>query len=333
MEERVEDVLRGYELEILRAYRVRGAYLLETRQGTYLYKSYHGTETRAGYEAAIQGCLEERGFPLVDRYLANREGEFLSYDVIGEAHVVKRWFIGEECSLREQKDVRLAAGRLAELHTAMKGLRSDLPFEVKPRDSHMEELQRRHLRELQRIKTYIRNKRDRNPFETRYLQCADALYLQGEEAAEFLSRQNPGQLEAQAEREGDFAHGSYTYHNLILQKNGAAVVQYDKSWLGLQLLDLYYLLRKTLEKNDWNLEAGEWVMEGYQEARSLAREERQILYALLWFPDKFWKIANSYYNGKKSRIPGRNLVKLEEFLGQEEKREQFLSQGRYRIFS
>ena len=74
-------------------------------------------------------------------------------------------------------------------------------------------------------------------------------------------------------------------------------------------------------------------MEGYQEARSLAREERQILYALLWFPDKFWKIANSYYNGKKSRIPGRNLVKLEEFLGQEEKREQFLSQGRYRIFS
>ncbi len=252
---------------------------------------------------------------------------------MGEAHVVKRWFIGEECSLREQKDVRLAAGRLAELHTAMKGLRSDLPFEVKPRDSHMEELQRRHLRELQRIKTYIRNKRDRNPFETRYLQCADALYLQGEEAAEFLSRQNPGQLEAQAEREGDFAHGSYTYHNLILQKNGAAVVQYDKSWLGLQLLDLYYLLRKTLEKNDWNLEAGEWVMEGYQEARSLAREERQILYALLWFPDKFWKIANSYYNGKKSRIPGRNLVKLEEFLGQEEKREQFLSQGRYRIFS
>ena len=137
MEERVEDVLRGYELEILRAYRVRGAYLLETRQGTYLYKSYHGTETRAGYEAAIQGCLEERGFPLVDRYLANREGEFLSYDVMGEAHVVKRWFIGEECSLREQKDVRLAAGRLAELHTAMKGLRSDLPFEVKPRDSHM----------------------------------------------------------------------------------------------------------------------------------------------------------------------------------------------------
>ena len=31
LEERVEDVLRNYELELLRAYRVRGAYLLETR--------------------------------------------------------------------------------------------------------------------------------------------------------------------------------------------------------------------------------------------------------------------------------------------------------------
>ena len=333
MEERVEDVLRRYELEILRAYRVRGSYVLETRQGIYLYKGYGGTEARAVYEAAIQRCLVERGFDMVDLYLPNEEGNYLSYDVMGEAHVVKQWFLGEECDLKETADLIRVSERLAGLHLAMSGMRGELGMEIRPREYSLEEQQRKHLRELQRVKAYIRNKKERNPFEVVYLQCADRIYAQGAAALEFLGRLQPAEYQRMAEERGDFYHGNYTYHNLILQPEGVAVVQYDKSWLGLQLLDIYYLLRKSLEKNEWRMETGEDILAGYQRVKSLTRDERQILYALLWFPDKYWKIANSYFNGKKSRIPGRNLVKLEEYLNQEESRERFLMQSRYRLFS
>jgi len=333
VEERVEDVLRRYELEILRAYRVRGSYVLETRQGIYLYKGYSGTENRAVYEAAIQRCLMERGFELVDLYLQNEEGNYLSYDVMGEAHVVKRWFLGEECDLKEKEDLSRVSERLAELHLAMQGMRSELGVEIRPREYSLEEQLGKHLRELQRVKAYIRNKKERNPFEVVYLQCADRIHAQGAAAVDFLTRLQPEEFQRKAEERGDFYHGNYTYHNLILHPEGVAVVQYDKSWLGLQLLDIYYLLRKALEKNEWGMEIGEYILEAYQRVKPLTREERQILYALLWFPDKYWKIANAYFNGKKSRIPGRNLVKLEEYLDQEERRERFLMQSRYRLFS
>ena len=115
LEERVAEVLARYELEILRSYRVRGAYVLETRQGLYLYRSYSGTETRASQEAAIQQCLMDRGFERVDRYLASTTGEFLGIDAMGEAHVVKRWYQGEECNLREPLEAERAAQTLAEM--------------------------------------------------------------------------------------------------------------------------------------------------------------------------------------------------------------------------
>lgn len=326
LEERVEEVLRRYELEIMRSYRVRGAYVLETRQGLYLYRTYSGSEARAGQEAAIQQCLMDRGFDRVDRYLASQDGTFLGIDIMGEAHVVKRWFTGEECNLRAGEDVELAAATLADLHEAMAGMAPALPFEVRPRLPALEEQQRRHLRELQRVRAYIRGKRERNPLEVLFLQCLDRFYEQGEAAVAFLAGQKSGELEQAAEEAGHFFHGNYTYHNLLLQHPGMAVVQFDRSWAGIQLTDLYYLLRKTLEKNEWRPEVGASVLETYQRGRALSRQERQVLYGLLWFPEKFWKIANGYFNGKKSRIPGRNLVKLEEFLQQEEARNRFLQQ-------
>lgn len=333
MEERVEDVLKKYDIEIQRAYRVRGAYVLETRQGIYLYKGYSGTETHAGYEAGIQGCLMERGFTMVDLYLPNREGQYLTPDVMGEQHVVKRWFLGEECSLRDGRDIVQAAETLARLHQAMKGMREDLPFEVKPHTASLEGVERRHLRELQRVRTYIRGKRERNPFEVRFLQCIEPIYEQGAEALEFLAGLQVEEVEQRAEQEGDFYHGSYTYHNLIMQRSGVAVVQYERAWMGLQLTDLYYLLRKTLEKNDWSFDAAEGILSGYQRAAKLTGQEKEILYAKLWFPDKFWKIANSYFNSRKSRIPGRNLAKLAEFVRQEERRREFLRRARGELFS
>lgn len=324
LEERVAEVLGRYDLEIQRSWRVRGAYMLETRQGLYLYRTYSGSEVRAGQEAAIQQSLMDRGFERVDRYLADREGTFLGIDAMGEAHVVKRWYPGEECNLRVEEEVSLAAETLAELHGAMKALAPALPFEVRPRQMALEEQQRRHLRELQRVRAYIRGKRERNPLELLFLQCLDRFYRQGEEALAFLSEQDPGKLEREAEEIGDFFHGSYNYHSLLRQEQGMAVVQFERSWTGIQLTDLYYLLRKALEKNDWRPEMGERVLSAYQRRRELSEQERMVLRGLLCFPEKFWKIANSYFNGKKSRIPGRNLVKLEEFLHQEDAREAFL---------
>ena len=44
----------------------------------------------------------------------------------------------------------------------------------------------------------------------------------------------------------------------------------------------------------------------------------------LWYPEKFWKLANQYYNSRKSCISWKNAEKLEKLFGQQKQRIKFL---------
>jgi len=88
--------------------------------------------------------------------------------------------------------------------------------------------------------------------------------------------------------------------------------------------DLHLILRKLLEKTDWNISFGEELLKAYENYRPLPAISRIDLYYRLSYPEKFWKIANFYYNSGKAWIPGRNMEKLDKLLGQEEMKREFL---------
>lgn len=77
-------------------------------------------------------------------------------------------------------------------------------------------------------------------------------------------------------------------------------------------------------KNNWNAGLGMDLIRGYDRVRKLSPEELKYLYVYLAYPEKFWKIANRYYNSHKAWLSGRNIEKLEKVVAQEDAREQFL---------
>ena len=52
--------------------------------------------------------------------------------------------------------------------------------------------------------------------------------------------------------------------------------------------------------------------------------EWETLRILLEFPEKFWKIANQYYNKRKVWVSDKNIQKLNSLNEQEEKRKMFI---------
>ena len=66
------------------------------------------------------------------------------------------------------------------------------------------------------------------------------------------------------------------------------------------------------------------LIRGYDRVRKLSPEELKYLYVYLAYPEKFWKIANRYYNSLKEWLSGRNIENLEKVVAQEVAREQFL---------
>ena len=88
------------------------------------------------------------------------------------------------------------------------------------------------------------------------------------------------------------------------------LTSFDKAGFGQQCSDFYYLLRKTMEKNDWNQNLGYHMIQRYLKSRENPEAERKLLKAQIMFPEKFWKITNYYYNNRKTWIPEKNIKKL-----------------------
>ena len=125
-------------------------------------------------------------------------------------------------------------------------------------------------------------------------------------------------------------HGNYTHHSVIVNDEYMATVNFDKLSYGLHVYDLYCLLRKTMEKNDWNIDIGIELIRQYDKENKLNKDEKEVLYILLAYPDKFRKLVNSYYNGKKSLMSIRISEKLAELVNSEiRKKEFFLALKKY----
>jgi len=103
-----------------------------------------------------------------------------------------------------------------------------------------------------------------------------------------------------------------------------ATTNFDKANVGIQITDLYQFMRKVMEKNDWDLDFGSMILEAYNNILPLSRDEHRLLYILLLYPEKFWKITNFYYNSKKSWVPQRNIQKLIGIVEQKDRKNQFL---------
>ena len=83
-----------------------------------------------------------------------------------------------------------------------------------------------------------------------------------------------------------------------------------------------------MEKNAWKQELGENIIREYIGQREMEPAEKTLLYAMLLYPEKYWKLVNFYYNSRKSWMTARNLDKLLKIRSQEEQRNEFLEKAR-----
>ena len=66
------------------------------------------------------------------------------------------------------------------------------------------------------------------------------------------------------------------------------------------------------------------MIEEYDKILSLTETEREYMALCLTYPEKFWKVANSYYRSRKSWISEKTLEKLEIAIRQIEEKKQFV---------
>ena len=322
MNEKQKEMMEQYDMVVENSYRSRGCLHLVTDRGLCVLTPYNGSPVRLAWECELQKKLLEQGFSNLDVVLPNREDGFIVYDKYRSPFIVKKAYEGKECNLKEEKELRRACENLALLH---KVLRSLDDFQVENRNTpSLLQMQRAKASELKRIRNYIKKSGRKMEFELTFTSCYEQFYQEAVEVLCWLE----GKPASFYQRGFGICHGAYHQHNVLLTEENVYTLNLGQFHYNQQLMDLYNIVRKALEKNQYQKKIFDGAMEAYGKILPLEKEDHEILYGFFSFPEKFWKISNQYYNGKKCWMPPKNLDKLKKTVGQNEKRLEFLRRWR-----
>lgn len=321
MNDRAVGLLEQYDVEVLRTRKGRGSILCDTPGGCLIFKEYSGNEEKIRIQNRVLEHIRECGKVQAETLIATREGELLVRDGDGTIYLLKTYCEGRECNIYDRVECQEAVRQLARLHQCM-----EFPADTEwlPAGICAGKEYDKHNRELRRVKKYLQQKSQKTGFEICLLGTFDYFLNQAlTVAAEWNDYQRSRE---KLQSYVYFCHGDYQYHNILLGENGCFLINFEKCVPDSPMRDLYLLLRKLLEKSGWSVAMGKELLGAYEEIQPIPAIDRIDLYYRLSYPEKFWKIANFYYNSGKAWIPERNAEKLEKLLRQEKEKQSFLEE-------
>ena len=174
----------------------------------------------------------------------------------------------------------------------------------------------KHTRELKKAYNYLKQKKGKQIFEQIAFKNIEAFYEEACRANEQLMSEAFDERLMMAAQNMELSHGSYTYHNVLLNGKNTYIVNFDRYKNECQINDLYQFIRKVMEKYNWDSRMFYRLVDEYDRICPLSDEEMGLLMVLLSYPEKFWKIINQYINANKSWIPEKNVEKLRKVIEQ-----------------
>ena len=178
MRESELEILEQYPIEAESTRKIRGAFFINTKEGTMLLKETKISDRRALLFYTLLCQLEESG-KYVDTPILNSENKLVSTARDGSRYLLKKWYDGRECEVRREADVLMAAENLAHLHLDMKW-RDICSVEEKheirpPAGRHLKEEMICHNRELKKVRAFVRKRVNKGTFEAMYLKSFEQM--------------------------------------------------------------------------------------------------------------------------------------------------------------
>ena len=312
-------VLEQYDLVSENAYRGRGTLLCETSQGLKMIQPYTGSAKRLEKINQILEHLQQAGHENLDRILRNKEEGLISTDKEGTAYLVKNWWEARECDVRSEMDILRCMQLLGYVH---RDLFLQIEGGCEREDLASEYL--KHNQQLKKIRGYMRQRKQKSPFEYEFLNSVGRYLEYARKAQDFLQEIDYESLRQRDLERGSICHGMCNQHNFLLSDDQVILVNFDHFFAGSHMTDVAQFMRKIMEKHNWNPYLAHRMLEAYDQVCSIGKEDWMLLEARLLYPEKYWKTANFYYNNNKAFLPEKNLDKLYVILRQEEKWQDFM---------
>lgn len=294
--------------------------MLVTSCGKYLLRESNMHPGRIRFIHGAKEHLLRGGFKNIDEYLCTTKGE--PYAIFNEkCFTISRMIEGRECDFGNKEDVKDASILLANLHRTSKGF-------VPPVNSiERQELGRlpgifcKRLREIKRMERIASIKKSK--FDCIYLKYTEYFYDKGKEVLDYILSPIYESLIEVTKRKRIFCHHDFTYSNVLFNREGPSLINFDYCCFDLKIYDIASLIRRRMKKCRWDIKEAKSITDEYRNIEKLSPEDFYVMKLILQFPQKFWRLGNRYYNRKRFWGERFFTEKLEEIIKEIEYLEKF----------
>lgn len=287
----------SYSLRISSIKPCRAGYILDTDQGKTYLRKVQCSENRLKFVHAVKEYLIKNGFDKLDKYLVTNEGNpYIEID--SYIYTMTPFIDGRECEFSDDNDTVRASIALANMHKASKGFKYSIDTDIISDLGKLPENLTKRYDEIIRMRR--KAERERGSFDYIYLDCVDKFIKLAEESLSILEGPEYPRLVKKTRAEGVICHHDYSYQNIKMKGNITYITGFESCMEEVRVYDLVNLLRRKMRKCNWNPMKASMLLVAYSKIEPVTKDEKTVMKAMLLFPQKFWRVANRYYNSRRS---------------------------------
>ncbi len=319
-------VLPKYDFDVLALEQVRSAYKVYTDKGVFCLKKVGNGYRRAKKGYYVAQHLKAGGFDNIADYYFTRDGQlFIKHRK--STFYATYWIEGREVSSDLKEDVIKCAELLADFHNHARGLKPDKHIKISSHYRKWDKTFRKCIEQMQLFKKNIDKMKLKSEFDYAYRNHIDYFCAEAKAAVDILEKSLYIPVSGYMEQEAFVCHDSFYYQNILMDRNGKLfIIDLESCLLDIPISDLGKFIRRimTKRKHQWDFDIGRKIIESYNQVRPISQEEYKLLFAMLLFPHKFWKLGRKRYVKNKNWPEEKYKRKIRKLLRLREHKNEFL---------
>jgi CotS family spore coat protein len=309
----LSQIMKHWGLTIVSFKKIKDVYKVKTESGYKNLKISPLLPQRLLFVHQAIGHLENKGFTKMYPLIPTQNGK--TYISDGQyAYSLFDWIDGRQCNFKNLAELSGATRILAEFHQKSAGFmppdHSNLRNRLGKCLKHFEE----HYQNLLDFKK-IAASMPGDPFAKTYLNQVDFFLPMASLAIRKLQNSSYLDLVKSAKNNRFFCHGDPAARNFILTpSNRIFMIDFDSCRLDLPVMDLIKFTRRVLKKYRWDFKIAKLLIDTYDQVNQLSVNELEVMKAVFYFPQKFWRMSVRYFHKHDQHSPERSLSKFKKYV-------------------
>ncbi|MNI41082.1 Spore coat protein I [compost metagenome] len=318
------DLFELFDLKVEDLIPLRSVYILITDKGKKILKKIENTEDMKFITSALD-------------YIKDGYSDILTFVKAGDGNYYVRWkdgiycvmelIEGRECCCSNPLDVVIASKALAQYHKSSLGILKYLEgsnLEILKSNlgkfpNKFNEAKENLLDIKQRVGKYGY----KNTFDKLLLESIDEQIENINESIKRIEKSNYENL-CRDESKIVLCHNDLAHHNIILSEDRAYFIDFEYSLVDIRVHDICNFLMKSIKNYGYDFDKSIEIINAYDSVWKIEKDELEVLYAIMIFPNDYYNLVYNYYNKKKNWSYESFLSKFQNKLADEPDRKDFL---------